>query len=56
MHVPPSEAIGLTIYQYEALLVQWNENHDHDPQPDPMTMEEFKGYETFFDAHPELLN
>lgn len=56
MNVPPSEAMNMTLYQYEALVVQWNENQDTDPQPDPMPVEEFQEYEVFFDAHPELLN
>lgn len=56
MHVPPSEALNLTLYQYEGLLVEWNEAHETDPQPDPMTKDEFVEVEDFFASHPELLN
>lgn len=56
MHVSPREARDLLLWEYEALVINWNEQHDPDPQPDPASVEDFKGTEMFFTDHPELLN
>jgi hypothetical protein len=38
MNVPPSEAKQLSLYEYEALLWNWNEMHSPgDDAPDPET-------------------
>lgn len=55
MNVPPSEAKRLTLWEYEALLVNWNYLHDTDPQPEPMSIDEFKGLEQQFRDNPHLL-
>lgn len=56
MNIPPSEARNLTLWDYEAILTEWNRQRDTDPQPDPMTVDEFKRQEQFFADNPHLLN
>lgn len=56
MGITPREARELTMWEYEATLVQWNYAHDPDPQPIPATVDDFRASEQFFAEHPELLN
>ncbi len=56
MGISPREARDLTLWEYEALLVQWNYAHETDPQPEPATVEQIIDTEQFFADHPELLN
>jgi hypothetical protein len=56
MNIPPRDARDMTLWEYEATLVQWNLQHDTNPNPDPATVEDVKATEAFFAAHPELLN
>jgi len=56
MNIPPAAARDLTMWEYEATLVNWNEQHDPNPEPDPATVEDLQGTYAFFELHPELLN
>jgi hypothetical protein len=56
MNIPPSEALNMTLWQYEATLVTWNKLHEPDPQPDPMTVPEFQAMEQYFADNPHLLH
>jgi hypothetical protein len=55
MGIQPSEAKAMTLWEYEGLLVTWNEDHDTDPQPEPMTVAEFEVMEQYFADNPHLL-
>ena len=56
MGISPREARDLTLWEYEATLVQWNIQHDtDDPKVDPPTIDEVVASEQFFLDHPELL-
>lgn len=56
MNIAPPLARDMILWDYEATLVRWNEQHDPDPQPDPATVEDVQDTIDFFAAHPELLN
>ena len=56
MGIPPREARDLTLWEYEATLVNWNKQHDTDPQPEAATVEEVMESEQFFLDNPHLLN
>lgn len=56
MGMSARETRELTLWEYEATLVQWNKAHDTDPAPDPATVDEFKDTERFFAENPQLLN
>jgi hypothetical protein len=56
MNIPPREARDLTLWEYEATLVQWNAQHDTgEPKVEAPTVDEVQASEQFFLDHPELL-
>jgi hypothetical protein len=55
MGIPPRAARDLTLWEYEATLVQWNVAHDTDPKVEPPTVDEVEASAQFFLDHPELL-
>lgn len=56
MGISPREARDLTLWEYEATLVQWNYAHDTDQQPEPASADDFRESEQYFADHPHLLN
>lgn len=40
MHVPPSEAKALTLYEYQAMLHNWQAAHEAEPALEPPSIEE----------------
>lgn len=56
MGIQPRDARELTLWEYEAILVNWNSMHNTDPDPEAATTDQFHLTEQFFDEHPELLN
>lgn len=55
MGIPPSEALNLTLWQYEAILIEWNRAHDPDGDIDPVTPEDWVAMKQFFDDNPRFL-
>lgn len=56
MGVGPGEALRLSLWQYEALLTEWNRQHEPDGDLDIVTPEQFHESERFFEQNPHLLN
>lgn len=56
MGISPREARDLTLWEYEATLVNWNRAQETEPTVEPATVEDVKASEQFFLDHPELLN
>jgi hypothetical protein len=56
MHIPPNVARDMTLWEYEATLVQWNNAHETDHDPEPASEEQVRATYAYFEAHPELLN
>lgn len=56
MGIYPREARQLTLWEYEATLVNWNKAHAPETDVEPADVDQFRMTEQFFDLHPELLN
>jgi hypothetical protein len=57
MNIPPSEAKRMTLWEYDATLTEWNRQRDPDGDaPPPMTVDEFREQEQFFEDNPHLLH
>lgn len=56
MNIPPSEAMNLSLWQYEAILVNWNRLHSPDGDLDPFTEEDWLATQQFFAENPQYLH
>jgi len=56
MGIAPSEARKLSLWDYEAVLVEWNKLHNTNDDVEPASVEQFQQSEEFFADHPELLH
>lgn len=56
MNVPPSEARGLSLWEYEALLFHWNEAHSTSDDPGPPDPEVVMPLLDRINADPRLIH
>lgn len=54
MNIPPSEAKQLSLWEYEALLWNWNESHSTDGDLDPPDPEMWASMRSKINADPRL--
>lgn len=46
----------MSLWEYEALLEQWNMRHDPDGDLDVVTKDDWKRTQEFFERNPQLMN
>lgn len=57
MGIAPADALNLTLWQYEATLVEWNRAHMSEGEElEPMGVDVFQDQEQFFADNPHLMN
>jgi hypothetical protein len=56
MGVPPGEAKALTLWEYEALLREWNSRLDPEGDLEPVTVQKWEDTVGLFAQNPHLLN
>jgi hypothetical protein len=56
MGIPPSEAKALSLWEYEAILIEWNHARDPDADLPVFTVDMFDKALDLFEQNPHLLN